>query len=128
MARPQTKLNGFENDQYTPLLTAGTQSQSTQDLAAFSSSLTHSSEHATEVTFDAESSTVTTSSATGNAEISQGSNAGTTQIPRRPTLAENEVVKEDETRYPTTWVAATTTIAVCFVSFAAMVDSTIISQ
>lgn len=112
----------------SPLSKAGPRIQSTQDLAAIPSSSTYSSEHAREVTSSAESSTVTATPATENADVGHGYNAGTTQIPRRPVLTGNEVTREDETRYPTIWVAATTTIAICFVSFAHTVDSTIIGQ
>lgn len=136
LARPEKKPDASEDDRIapslrrplSPLSMTGSQSQSTQDLAAFLSSLTHTSEHITEVPFVSESNTVTIPSATWPAEISQRPNAGTTQLPRRSALVASEEVKEDDSQYPTTWVATTITIGICLVSFATAVDNTIISQ
>lgn len=136
IARPEKRPDASEDDRIapslrrplSPLSTAGSQSQSTQDLAAFLSSLTHSAEHTTEVTSAAESNTLAIPPATWSTETTHGSKAGTTQKPRRPALVPNEDVKEDDSQYPTTWVATTITIGICLVSFATAVDNTIISQ
>lgn len=136
IARPEKKPDASEVDRIGPSLrrplspfsTAGSQSQSTQDLAAFLSSLTHSSEHITEVTPTAESHTVTIPSATWPTGITQGRKTGKPQMLRSSALVAKEDAKEDDSQYPTTWVATTITIGICLVSFATAVDNTIISQ
>lgn len=113
----------------SPMSMADSQSQSTQDLAAFLSSLTHASDHMTEVTFaEQHNKAVIERSVTPPIEANQGLKAGAAQISRASVSAADDESKEDESQYPTTWIATTITIGICLVSFATAVDNTIISS
>lgn len=113
----------------SPMSMADSQSQSTQDLAVFLSSLTHSSDHMTEVTFAQHpDAAVIEPLATPTIETNSGVTTGTTPIARASILAADDESKEDESEYPTTWVATTITLGICLVSFATAVDNTIISS
>jgi hypothetical protein len=106
----------------SPLSIADSQSQSTQDLATFLSSLTHSSEHHTEVTFaEGHQSPIPT------ADINQDREPSPQQVSRGSVPVAEDEVKDEGSKYPTTWVATTITLGICLVSFATAVDNTIIS-
>lgn len=61
-------------------------------------------------------------------EANQGLKAGAAQISRASVSAADDESKEDESQYPTTWIATTITLGICLVSFATAVDNTIISS